>query len=203
MINKIAIMAICLMTIIILVCPFSSGCAGTTVSVAASGQIAKYYETIDELFEDSHLVVSGTFSKEIFIEKMPTVGKLDYFRELPFNVTQTFKGEPQSSIRVAQNAVSADGRSFSSYRDDTFYMPGEHYILFLCFQDKVKGYTGTSRSYSGGYYWVTGAVQGAFHITGDKVYSRNITGEIPKETGPEVNGIPLEQFTAELKQLMK
>lgn len=153
-----------------------------------SAEIAKFYATPDELFDDSVLVVIGVFEDEQRILEANTprnpAAIPPYYpgnRQLAFKVADTLKGESEDRIWVAQ---------YPNRREDTLFQPGSRYVLFL----------NPSVSQVGEFFWPTGATQGAFPIINDKVYSRNVVGEIPESVGPTVEGVPLDQFIKELKK---
>ena len=157
-------------------------------------------KTVEQLIVNSDIVVIGLFGSQERIVQDSTNKKNNYYgwRELSFSVSDILKGSPKSQIWVAQHVVFKQNGSIQGpFEEDTLLLPGQQFVLFLNLE------TVEDLPHAGDFYWLSGAIQGAFPIIGDKVYSRNITGEIPEGYGPTVNGIPLEQFTAELKQLVK
>ena len=173
-------------------------CRETTRTVFAHP--AYIFKTVEQLFEHSNVVVIGTFEKQERIVPDSRNKKNNYngWRELSFSVSDVLKGSPKSQIWVAQHVVfKKDGSIQGPFEEDTLLIPGQQYVLFLTLE------TNTEVPHGGDFYWLKGAPQGAFPAIGNKVYSRNVTGEIREGYGPTVNGIPLEQFTAELRQLVK
>lgn len=167
---------------------------GTTAEVKseAMGELAKYYKTIDELITDSEVIVFGRFEGQPTIVP-PKIDKEPYDpgrRELTFRPIQTLKGDVKATIKVAQREGISEGGAVGSSNFPLF-KSGENYVLFLVPTLHEEEF--------GEFYWVTGAIQGALRAINDKVYSLNVTGEVPQEVGPKVEGQPLHNFLVTLQ----
>jgi hypothetical protein len=113
-------------------------------------------------------------------------------RELAFRPTQTLKGSPTSVIMVGQRAIFK-GSTVRASEDDTLFKAGDTYILFLK----------KALPHEGEIYWITGATQGAFPVINGRVSSRNVTGEIPKNVGPQVKKEGLDNFLAMIREKVR
>lgn len=169
---------------------------------SASGQLAQEFKTVAELVGGSQVIVVGQFEGEpnIVPPNLPPNGTEPYDpgrRELTFQVTSTLKGETKTAtIKVAQRVgfPTADSKAIVALDDDTLFKAGDAYILFL---NKTL-----HEQEFGEVYWLTGAVEGALKVTNGKVYSRNVTGEIPADLGPSVNGQSLDSLLADVRSLV-
>ena len=171
------------------------GACGTNIESESIGELAQYYTSTDDLWVDSDLVVIGIFDdQERIIEPnspRDPDSKPPYDpgrRELSFRITDTLKGNSDGQIWIAQRA-SFQKDNIKPLADDTLFKPGEKYVLFLR----------SSKQQPGAFFWVTGATQGAFSIVNDKVYSRSVTGDIPADIGPTIDGVLLDNFINEFK----
>ena len=82
--------------------------------------------------------------------------------------------------------------------EDTFFQPGNTYILFL-----VKPLPHEIDLAGKDFYWVTGASQGAFCVKNKKVYSRSSIGQIPINIGPLIQGELLNSFLSKVRRKVK
>lgn len=140
------------------------------------GELAKYYETVDELAADSQIIVLGKFQGNPNVirpnisqdsasskseNEAPPQRHLDTRlkllaqrdpggrRELAFQPIEILKGGIQvSSITVAQRAAISEN-IVRAFEDDTLFEPGETYVLFLT----------PALPHEGNFYWITGAIQ--------------------------------------------
>lgn len=170
--------------------------SGLTVQIeeVAHGQIGKSYKTIDELIIDSTIIVLGFFEgqERIISPNISNPPRDPGRREMTFVVTDAFKGNSQARIQVAQRYTQKENY-IAAVKDDTLFTSGTEYILFLV----------SALPQEGNFYWLTGATQGAFLVNQNKVFSRNVLGEIPKEVGPISNGTTLDQFLLDIKKLIR
>jgi hypothetical protein len=193
------------------------GVATTEALPIVIGSVARNYGTIDELVADSQVIVLGKFQGNPNVVR-PKMGQdlalnstenasppqrdpdtqLKLLaerdpgrRELDFRPTEVLKGDIQaSSITVAQRAVIG-GNTVGQVADDKLFEPGETYILFLT----------PALSHEGKFYWITGAIQGAFKVENGRVNSRSVTRENKQEDiGPKVKGETLENFLVTIKE---
>jgi len=154
------------------------------------GQIRKLYKTIDELIPDSAVIVLGSFKgpERIVPPNTSKPPRDPGRRELTFVVAETLKGDAPAQIQIAQR-ITPKTNGVGPMAGDTLFAADTQYILFLT----------PALHQEGDFYWITGATQGAFSVITDKVFSRNVVGEIPKELGPTVNGVPINQFLTDTK----
>lgn len=168
-----------------------------SLETTISAEIEKYYTSVDELLEDSDLVVIGIFKDQERIVEPNTPRNSDSQppydpgrRELAFKVTDILKGYSEDLIWVAQR-VSFMANGVEAMEEDTLLESSQQYMLFL----------NSSVQHPNEFYWLTGATQGAFLINNNgTVFSRNVIGDIPKSVGPTVDGLPLDQFISDLKK---
>jgi hypothetical protein len=159
------------------------------------GDLAKLYKTVDELTSDAQVIALGQFEGKANVVP-PHTGTPPYDpgrRELAFRPTEVLKGVGEvnlgSNIQIAQRAITVNN-TVKSAKDDTLFQSGDTCILFLT----------PALPEEGKFYWVTGAMQGALRVVDGKVYSRNLTGEIPQEIGPTVDAQPLAGFISTLRE---
>ena len=118
-------------------------------------------------------------------------------RDIDFIISEVLKGQNISSpITIAQRGAIDKETTVETVKpmeSDTFFQPGEMYILFLVkpLPHEISGSV---------FYWVTGASQGAFFIKDRKVYSRSLTGQIPSSIGPLIQGENLRSFLNRIKK---
>lgn len=167
-----------------------------SLETTISAEIDKYYTSVDELLEDSDLVVIGIFEDQERIIEPNTPRDPDAQppydpgrRELAFKVTDILKGYCKDLIWVAQR-VSFTANGVEAIEEDMLFEPSQRYILFL----------NSSVQHPNEFYWLTGATQGALLIKNNAVFSRNVVGDIPESIGPTVNGVSLDQLTSGLKK---
>lgn len=163
--------------------------------ISDPAEFARLYTSVKDLSTDSSLIVLGQF-QDLATVVLPKMDKPPYDpgrRELGFRPTHVLKGQAKTTIQVAQRVSFARSTSptVTAAGDDTLFRPGDTYILFLTSALPVE-----LRGNAEPFYWVTGAIQGAFRVKDGKVYSRNITGEIPAQVGPRIAGQPLDTFLA-------
>jgi hypothetical protein len=190
------------------------------------GTPSKFYSNINQLIDDSDFIVLGTFSKNIKItnitksqslslqelEKKPreslTSSEVNQIlslrdpghRDIEFMPLEILKGQAISSpIVIAQRGAIVQETTVDTAKPtegDTFFQPGETYILFL-----VKPLSHEILDHT--FYWVTGASQGAFFVKNQKVYSRNFIGKIPSDLGPLIQGESLNLLLNKIRSKVK
>lgn len=200
------------------------------------GATARSYKTTDDLLAASDLVVRGEFTGKPLLSPLrrgpdlPTASSEDQeppardpnliyqrdpgHRDLTFVVQEALKGDKTTKqIVVAQRGAIDQSTTADTVRPvegDTLFKPGDSYILFL-----VKPLPHETKLAGREFYWVVGAVQGAYRIKNKKVYSRNIevapsslgeepvSREIEEYIGPKVEGVPEEAFLSEIRRKIK
>jgi hypothetical protein len=213
-----------------------SNTAGTHSSPVSLGSTAVSYQTTDDLLAASDLVVRGNFTGKPLLSPLrrvpdlPTVSSDDQehpardpnliyqrdpgHRDLAFVVQEVLKGDKTTKqIFVGQRGAIGQNTTVDTVKPmegDTLFKPGDSYILFL-----VKTLPHETKLAGREFYWVAGAVQGAYRLKNKKVYSRNVElaqpspGEerVPREieeyVGPKVEGVPEEAFLSELRAKIK
>jgi len=205
-------------------------------SPVSLGATAVSYQTTDDLLATSNLVVCGKFTGKPLLSPLrrgpdlPTASSEDReppardpnliyqrdpgHRDLAFVVQEVLKGDKTTKqIFVGQRGAidqitTAD--TVRSVEGDTLFKPGDSYILFL-----VKPLPHETKLAGREFYWVAGAVQGAYRLKNKKVYSRNVelaqpspgeepvSREIEEYVGPKVEGVPEEAFLSELRAKIK
>jgi hypothetical protein len=163
--------------------------ASTVNTETLYGQIRKIYKTVDELIPDSAFIVLGSFKdpERIVPPNTSKPHRDPGRRELTFVVAETIKGDAPAQIQIAQR-ITPKTNGVGPMAGDALFAADAQYILFLT----------PALPHEGDFYWITGATQG-FLVTTEKVFSRNIVGEIPKELGPTVKEVPIKQFLMDTK----
>lgn len=200
------------------------------------GSSAISYKTTDDLLAASDLVVRGSFTGKPMLSPLrrgpdlPTAASEDQeppardpnliyqrdpgHRDLAFVVQEVLKGDKTTKqIVVGQRGAIDQSTTADTVRPvegDTLFKPGDSYILFL-----AKPLPHETKLANRAFYWIAGAVQGAYRIKNQKVYSRNVeltqpasgeepvSREIEEYVGPTVNGVPEESFLSELRGKIK
>lgn len=213
-----------------------SNTVGVQSSPVSLGSTAVSYQTTNDLLAASDLVVRGNFTGKPLLSPLrrgldlPTAssGKqkppardpnLIYQRDpghldLAFVVQEVLKGDKTTKqIFVGQRGAINQNTTADTVKPvagDTLFKPGDAYILFL-----VKPLPHETKLAGREFYWVAGAVQGAYRLKNKKVYSRNVelaqpslgekpvSREIEAYVGPKVAGVPEEVFLSELRAKIK
>jgi hypothetical protein len=190
------------------------------------GTPSKFYTNINQLIDDSDFIVLGTFSKNIKItnitksqslvlqklekksRKSLTSSEVNQIlslrdpghRDIEFMPLEILKGQAiNSPIIIAQRGAIAQETTVDTAKPtegDTFFQPGETYILFLV---KPLSHEILDRNF----YWITGASQGAFFVKNQKVYSRNFIGQIPSDLGPLIQGESLNLLLNKIRSRVR
>ncbi len=156
-----------------------------------SGDLVQY-ETLAELVSPNTVVAIGTFDSTT---ELINIGPLEvdpfpsgalpesYVLMREFHVKAMVHGQPAESLRVAQR-VHGGTRGRLIGMDHAIFDPERTYLV-------VAG-----KSDNGDYWWV--GPQRAFIVIGDRVYSRDIYGEVDRAATIHVDGWSLDEFIAEL-----
>lgn len=177
--------------------------------IKTSGQLANNYKSVDELIAASDIVVLGKFTgnpKIVLPNEGPPLpprsaenaerAPLDPvvinqilaardpgYRAMMFMPIKTLKGSTNGALNVGQRGAFTEVYTAPD-EGDNFFQAGDTYVLFLKLEP----------SRSDNFYWITGAVQGAFRVNNGQVNSRHVTGEIPQDIGPKIQGESLDNF---------
>lgn len=186
--------------------------------IKTAGQLANNYKSIDKLIAASDVVVLGKFTgnpKIVLPSEGPSLpprsaenaerAPLDPavinqilaardpgHRNMTFMPIQTLKGSTNGAITVGQRGAFTEVYTAPD-EGDNFFQAEDTYVLFLK----------SEPSRSNNFYWITGAVQGAFRVSNGQVISRNVTGEIPEDIGPKIQGESLNNFLQNIQVKIK
>jgi hypothetical protein len=162
----------------------------TKSHLSAQGDVAKNYNSTDELLVESDLVIRGRFTGKPTLTphrkgiELPTSASEDQeppardvnliyerdpgHRDLSFVAQEVLKGEKtQKQIVVAQRgAIDSNSTADSVIPTigDALFEPGSEYVLFL-----VKPLPHEIKLAGKVFYWITGASQGAYQVKNGKV----------------------------------
>lgn len=201
----------------------NSNSKGTPTQLRSRGILSKNYTNVDQLINESDVIVLGTFSKNISISKISKsqslilknlekksrksltsseVNKILYLRDpghrdIEFLPLKILKGQGMKSpIIIAQRGAIGQETNVDTatpMEEDTFFQSGDTYILFLV---KPLPHEILNRTF----YWIAGGTQGAFCVKNQKVYSRNFLGQIPSNIGPLIQGEDLNLFLNKIQK---
>lgn len=154
-----------------------------------------FYRTVGELNRASTLIVVGQFqgSPTYYSGAYNVDGSTNdmSYSTMTFQASEILKRENTSQsasvIRIAQMSY-IDGGELKPLRGERLFQAGEDYVLFL-----------RPTSQPNGSYWVTGSVQGAFIIQGDRVSSINRLEGVISNAGPVVASQPLKDFLGRVR----